>query len=254
MFQCLHKALQDINFSFFVRGIVLWRSTFSPSSARGHGSLLADVEAQDISHPAFNLNLSLVAGCSLWWLPGLLTCGSPLKISVSKVGRMVWFHTDAGFTEPLRWHFPREFCALYHYGDDWVCQGREEKRPLGSLLRGPPGDIIKIPFDIGFSSSFWGVVLGWGKGAQLLAFLAKHLEYFSENPCDTFFISPWQLELGFIRKLGYKAGSKFSFSSLSFSSLVVIYLAPWSDWGQPVSHGRPEGHDYCYGIRDISCH
>lgn len=182
-FSAYTRLLQGFNFSSFVWGIVIWRSTLSPSSARGRGSLLVDVEAQDISHPIFNLNLSMVAGCSLWWLPGLLTCGSPLKISVSKAGRMVWFHTDAGFTEPLRWHFPHEFCALHHYGDDWVCQGREEKCPLGFLLRGPPRHVIKIPFDIGFSRPFWGVVLGWGKGAQLLAFLAKHLEYFSENPC-----------------------------------------------------------------------
>lgn len=183
MFRCLHKALPGFNSLFFVRGIVILRGTFSPSSARGRGSSSVDVEARDVSHSTFNLSLSLVAGCSLWWLPGLLTCGSPWNISVSKADRTVLFHTDAGYTKPLRWQFPREFCALHHYGDDWVCQGREEKCPLGSLLRGPPGHVIKIPFDIGFSSPFWGAVLGWGKGARLLAFLAKHLEYFSENPC-----------------------------------------------------------------------
>lgn len=96
---------------------------------------------------------------------------------------MVRFHTAAGFTEPLRWHFPCDFCALHHYGGDWVCQGTAEKCSLGALLWGPPGQVIKIPFDIGFSSPFRGVVWGWGRGAELLAFLAKHLEYFSENPC-----------------------------------------------------------------------
>lgn len=177
------RGSSGFEFSSFEWGVVIWRGIFSPSSAGGCSRSLVDGGAQEVSHPPFHLSLSPVAGCSLWWLPGLLTWGSPLNISVSKADSMVLFHTDAGFTQPLLWHFPCEFCALHHYGDDWVCQGREEKCPLGSLLRGPLGYVIKIPFDIGFSSPFWGAALGWGKGAQLLAFLGKHLEYFSANPC-----------------------------------------------------------------------
>lgn len=132
-------------FFAFVRGVVIWRAALPPWCAK-HRMLLPLL--------GFNLSHSLVAGCSLWWLPRLLTCRSPLNGSVSKAGGMVLFHTDAGFTEPLGWHFPHKFCALHHYRDDWVCQGMEEKRSLGPLLGVPQDKLLKFLSTLDFPALF----------------------------------------------------------------------------------------------------